>query len=112
MMNSGTSTSMPQRMPTCPVIQPISGSTSRPGITHSDATENPVARARGGIASESATRMPGPSIASDGRDHAVDGDRDDDVRRDGEPDRGDRRGDGDACEEADQSRACRRGTAG
>ena len=65
MMNSGTSTSMPQRIPTCPEIQPMIGSTISPGMTHSEATEKPVARARGGIASESATRMPGPSIASD-----------------------------------------------
>src|SRR3954452_7943107 len=41
------------------------GSTIRPGMTQSDATENPVARARGGIANDSATRIPGPSIASD-----------------------------------------------
>ncbi len=41
------------------------GSTTRPGITHNEATEKPVARARGGMANESATRIPGPSIASD-----------------------------------------------
>ena len=41
------------------------GRTIRPGITQSEATENPVARARGGIASDKATSMPGPRIASD-----------------------------------------------
>src|SRR3954447_8158794 len=41
------------------------GSTIKPGITQSDATENPVARARGGIANDKATRIPGPKIASD-----------------------------------------------
>jgi hypothetical protein len=64
MMNSGTSVSMPQRMPTWPLIQPMSGRMSKPGMTHSEATENPVARARDGMASERATRMPGPTTAS------------------------------------------------
>ncbi len=34
-------------------------------MTHSEPTENPVARARGGIASERAASMPGPMIASE-----------------------------------------------
>ena len=64
MMNSGTSVSIPQRIPMWLLIQPMSGRTSKPGITHSDATEKPVARARAGIASDNATRMPGPTMAS------------------------------------------------
>ena len=79
------------------------GSTIRPGMTHSEATENPVARARGGMASERATRMPGPSIASDAEITQLTADRDDDVRREREADRGDRRGDRDLGEEADQA---------
>ncbi len=75
MMNSGTITSMPDADADVSAIQPMNGSTSRPGMTHSDATEKPVARARGGIASERATKMPGPRIASERRDHAVDADR-------------------------------------
>ena len=63
MTNSGTMTNMPQRMPTWLEIHPISGRTTRPGITHNDATEKPVARARAGMASDSATRTPGPMTA-------------------------------------------------
>ena len=43
--------------------QPISGSTRRPGIAHSEAIEKPVARARAGIASDSVARMPGAMTA-------------------------------------------------
>ena len=64
MTNSGTITSIPTRIVQVSAIQPMSGRTSRPGMTHSEATENPVARARGGMASDSAARMPGPMIAS------------------------------------------------
>src|SRR5215204_3731683 len=63
MMNSGTMTNMPMRMPALFEIQPMSGSTSNPGMTHSDATEKPVARARAGIARAKATRMPGQMAA-------------------------------------------------
>ena len=56
---------MPTRMPRWPEIHPISGRMSSPGITHSDATENPVARALAGMARDSATRMLGPSTAND-----------------------------------------------
>ena len=54
---------MPTRMPRLSAIQPMNGRTSSPGITHSDATEKPVARTRAGMPSESDTRMLGPTIA-------------------------------------------------
>ena len=41
MMNSGTRTSIPQRMPKWSEIQPMIGRTSSPGITHSEAMEKP-----------------------------------------------------------------------
>ena len=40
------------------------GSTSRPGMIHSAATENPVARARAGMASDSVANRPGVNAAS------------------------------------------------
>ena len=58
-------TSMPIRTSQVSAIQPISGSTTSPGMIHSDATEKPVARARAGIASERAARIPGAIIAND-----------------------------------------------
>ena len=42
----------------------MKGSTSRPGMTHNEATEKPVARTRAGMASDSDTRMLGPTMAS------------------------------------------------
>ncbi len=56
---------MPTRMFHVSLTQPTSGSTSNPGIAHSDATENPVARALGGIASDSDVINPGPMIDND-----------------------------------------------
>ena len=46
-------TSIPRRMPTLSLTQPISGSSARPGMAHQDAMENPTALARAGIASDS-----------------------------------------------------------
>ena len=64
MQNSGTITSIPMRIVQVSAIQPISGRTSRPGMTHSEAIEKPVARARAGIASDSVARMAGARTAS------------------------------------------------
>ena len=57
-------TSIPIRIVHWSAIHPTSGRISRPGMTHSDATEKPVARARGGIASDKTARMPGATTAS------------------------------------------------
>ena len=57
-------------------------------MTHSEATEKPVARARAGWPATSATRMPGPSIAERRRRSTqLNSDRDHDVRRQREADR-------------------------
>ncbi len=64
MQNSGTITSIPMRIVQVSAIHPISGRISRPGMTHSEAIENPVARARAGMASDSVARMAGARIAS------------------------------------------------
>ena len=56
-------------------------------MTHSEATEKPVARARGGMARDRATRMPGPRTASAAEIGAVEDHGDHDVRRQREPDR-------------------------
>ena len=72
------------------------GSTTSPGITHSEATENPVARARGGMASDRATRMPGPSIASDAEITQLTATATTMFGASAKRDRSDRRGDGDA----------------
>ena len=90
-------------MPTWPEIQPMIGSTSRPGITHSDATEKPVARARGGMASDSATRMPGPSIASDAEITQLNATATTMFGASAKPIGRDRRADGDPAEEPDQA---------
>jgi hypothetical protein len=58
-------TNMPTRMLNLSEIQPMNGSTAKPGIIHNEATENPVARARGGIAKDSPAKVAGPSMASD-----------------------------------------------
>jgi len=58
-------TNMPTRMLNLSDIQPMNGSTAKPGMIHKDATENPVARARGGIANERPANVAGPIIASD-----------------------------------------------
>ena len=64
MQNSGSITSIPMRIVHVSAIHPISGRINRPGMTHSEAMENPVARARAGIASDSVARMAGASTAS------------------------------------------------
>ena len=58
-------TNMPTRILNLSAIQPMKGNTAKPGIIHNEATENPVARARGGIAKDSPAKVAGPSIASD-----------------------------------------------
>ena len=63
--NIGIMTSMPISIDQLSAIQPITGSTNSPGITHSDPIAKPVARARGGMASERAASTPGPMIAND-----------------------------------------------
>ena len=65
MTNIGIITSMPISIDQLSAIQPITGSTNNPGITHNEPMAKPVARARGGIASESAASTPGPMIAND-----------------------------------------------
>ena len=57
-------------------MYPMIGSTRRPGIIQSDATEKPIDRARGGIARLSAAKMPGARIATEPGDREVDADRD------------------------------------
>ena len=61
--NIGIRMSIPTSMLQLSATHPIIGSTARPGITHSDPIAKPVARALGGIASESAASTPGPMIA-------------------------------------------------
>ncbi len=65
MTNIGIMTSMPISIDQLSAIQPITGSTNSPGMTHSDPMAKPVARARGGIASDSAASTPGPMIANE-----------------------------------------------
>ena len=62
--NEGTITSIPIRIVHSSAIHPTSGRISSPGMIHSDATENPVARARGGIANDNTVRIPGATTAS------------------------------------------------
>ena len=50
-------------------------------MIHSDATEKPVARARGGIANDKTVRMPGATTASSAEIAQLSDDRDDEVRR-------------------------------
>ena len=61
--NIGTMTSMPWRIPQLSAIQPMNGNTSRPGSTQSEPIENPIDRARGGIAIDREASTPGPTIA-------------------------------------------------
>ena len=61
MANTGIIISMPTRRLVRSPSQPTIGRISRPGITHSDATEKPTDRARGGMARASVARMPGSS---------------------------------------------------
>jgi hypothetical protein len=61
---TGTMTSIPQRSPTWSPSQPMTGSTTSPGITQSAPTANPIDRARGGMARERVARIPGASTAS------------------------------------------------
>lgn len=64
MRNSGTIRHMPTRIVKASAIAPTSGRMRSPGITHSDEIENPVARARAGIASDNAASTPGAIVAS------------------------------------------------
>ncbi|CAB4590037.1 unannotated protein [freshwater metagenome] len=63
MTNKGIITSMPTRMVNLSASQPIIGRTARPGMIHNEATEYPVARARGGMANDRPVKMAGASIA-------------------------------------------------
>ena len=54
---------MPTRMPQASPMAPTSGSTTRPGSTQREAIENPSARVRGGMASDSEARIPGRTMA-------------------------------------------------
>ena len=63
MMNKGIITNMPTRMVNLSAIQPIIGRTASPGMIHNEATEYPVARARGGIANESPVKIAGANMA-------------------------------------------------
>ena len=62
--NSGSIRHMPTRIENASATAPMIGRTSSPGITHSEAIENPVARARAGIASDSVASTPGVNAAS------------------------------------------------
>ena len=51
MRKTGTSSEHPDPEVVRSPTQPMIGRISRPGMTHSDATEKPIDRARGGMAS-------------------------------------------------------------
>ena len=57
--------SIPMRIDVLSAIQPIIGNIAKPGIIHSEATEKPVARARGGMANDKTAKVAGPRTASD-----------------------------------------------
>src|SRR6266508_5535881 len=61
--NTGSITNIPARMPMPSEISPIMGSTISPGITQTAPSENPIDRARGGMASDSPANTPGPMTA-------------------------------------------------
>ena len=64
-MKTGTVTSMPRRMFQLSPIHPTKGNASSPGMAQSEAIEKPVARALGGIASDSAVNKPGTMTAKE-----------------------------------------------
>ncbi len=86
MKKAGTSSSMPARRPSWSPIQPMIGRITSPGMTHSDATENPIDRARGGMATASTAKMPGRRMASTAMIDGVGDDGHDEVGRQGEDD--------------------------
>ena len=63
MRKTGTIIAIPVRIPQVSAIHPMNGSINSPGSSQSEAIENPIERERGGMASDSEARIPGPTIA-------------------------------------------------
>jgi hypothetical protein len=61
---TGAITSIPSRVPQLSAIQPMNGSSSRPGTAHHEPTANPTARARDGMAMDMIDSTPGSTTAS------------------------------------------------
>ena len=63
MVLTGIRTSIPWRIPQLSAIQPMNGRISSPGRIHSENIENPMDRARGGMAIDITVNIPGARIA-------------------------------------------------
>ena len=88
--NIGVISVMPQRMPHVSPTVAMSGSVIRPASTNTEPIENPIERARGGMAIDRAARTPGSTKARHALITTLAATASHDPRRPGEHERGHR----------------------